>query len=67
MQYSEKDKQILQNQAKANNLIDGKRYLVTYILDDGSKDSVAAVWVAEHLVFSHSMGSLSLNQVTKIE
>ena len=52
---------------KQADLIDGERYIVSFKLDDGSTESVAAVWIKEHGVFSFSMGSLSYIEVTKIE
>lgn len=50
--------------AKKENLIDGKRYVITF---NNNQDSVSAIWVAEYGVFSFSMGSVSYNEVNKID
>ena len=41
---------------KQADLIDGKRYIVSFKLDDGSTESVAAVWIKEDGIFSFAMG-----------
>ena len=52
---------------KQENLIDGKRYIVHFRLDNGELDSVSAIWVAVHKVFSHSIGSISYSEAVNIE
>lgn len=46
------------------NLIDGNEYQITF---NNGQDTVQAIYIDEYKLFSHCMGSVSLDDAEKIE